>query len=337
MTSLSILRSSRTILVVAAATAMLSFAACSNGSSERSASMLPSAEVPADLLNLAPFERRMHHDSVPTKDLFVGLFGDPQSYVRYYQNGTFKYLGEIDVGYVTFLQDSWVDSHGLYLVARPLYGAYNIVEYTSLKSKPFIYNAGMINPVAVTTDSVGDVFEGDAGNNTFYGQVIEYPQKQNSIKHSCDITGHVWGVAVDAFGDVFYAYTVAYTSAPAYIGEFTDFNTCSSTTFGVTLGQIGNMVLDKSSNILVIVSPNVDIIKPPYSKVSGHLGKGFSNPVDVTINSANNRAWVTDNVTPTSAVYDLIYPSGKQVGKIKIYYSSGYRANTAVDGSNFVP
>ena len=59
---------------------------------------------------------------------------------------------------------------------------------------------------------------------------------------------------------------------------------CSGTVLGATVAFPGGMVLDKNSN-LVICDQNaeaVDIIKPPYSRISGTLGSGYSDPTTVT-------------------------------------------------------
>ena len=93
------------------------------------------------------------------------------------------------------------------------------------------------------------------------------------------------------------------------------------------------MAIDKNDNIL-LASFNAkkrEIIKPPYTTISGHLGSGLAGPTAVKINSANNRAWVSDY--SGGVVYDLYYLSGKKLATI----STGYAPYTAVDGSNYVP
>jgi hypothetical protein len=276
--------------------------------------------VPAALLD-AGQPQGVRPDTISTKDLFVGEYGS--NVVAIYQNGTFKKIGEISAG-INTPAGAWVDSHGLYI--SNLYGP-SITEYSSPKSKPFTYSAGMIYPAAVTTDGYfGDVFEADAA-----GYVNEYQQKQNFVVHTCSVPGYPSGVAVDTNGNVFVVYRVSYSGRLyGFFAEFTDFSYCKSKTFGFGIGQSGGMVINKYNTILVTDVSNkfVDIIKPPYNSVSGHLGSGWHVPVDVTINSANNRAWVTDY----GAVVDVYYPSGKIVATIPYI-----NAISAVDGSNYAP
>ncbi|HVN68936.1 MAG TPA: hypothetical protein VMU38_04715 [Candidatus Binatia bacterium] len=259
--------------------------------------------------------------TISTKDLFVVFQYGSTGFALILQNGTFKYVGEINGLGLPY--GSWVDSHGLYIASYSRYP--DIVEFSSPSKAPFSYTAHVSYPLAVTTDSSGNVYETDNS-----GWINEYAQRKDATKKRCAVTYPV-GVAVDGAGHVFV--TLDSTGA-SQIVEFTDFSTCSSQTLGVKLRRGEEMALDKSDNIIVCDADarTVDIIKPPYKSVSGHLGSGFKGPVDVTINSANNRVWIVD--ATAKIVYDLYYPSGKLVAKLA--FTAGTPIS-AVDGSNYVP
>jgi len=278
--------------------------------------MLPNAEVPAALLNLDPSES-IRPDTISKKDLFVGDYF--YNVVEIYQNGTFKKIGQIKNG-INGPVGTWVDSHGLYVANE--YAA-SITQYSSPKSKPFIYNAGMAYPNKVTSDGYfGDVFEADGA-----GYVNEYQQRRNVLLTQCSLGGPAVGVANDTGTNVFVAYDA---SGIGHIAEFTNFSYCEKQKLGVTLKDPHGMAIDSHNNIIVAegYGKTVDIIKPPYTKISGHLGSGWYLPLDVKINAAQNRAWVADN----GSVVDVYYPSGKVV-----WDSGSIGALSAVDGSNYAP
>jgi hypothetical protein len=261
--------------------------------------------------------------AVSTKDLFVGEFCYCTPYtnlVQIYQNGTFKKLSEIKQG-INNPVGTWVDSYGLY-VANDF--SPTVTQYSYLTSMPFTYKAGMNVPNAVTTDRQGDIFEADGA-----GYVNEYYQQANFVVTKCSVVGGgPSGVASGTTGgNVFVAY---WSGSVGHIVDFTDFDACNNKVLAVRLGATGGMAVDKNDDIIVTEPTNsvVDIIKPPYKTVSRHLGYGWVYPTDVKINVANNRAWVSDN----GDVVEVYYPSGKYIGSIV-----AAAANTAVDGSNYVP
>jgi hypothetical protein len=321
MMSLSLFRNVSFASAAAATSAVLFLAACSSGGFQRGDSTLPTAAVPPALLELSQ-TGGIRPDAVSTKDLFVGEFvSSAKSLVQIYQNGTFKKLGQIKQG-INSPDGLWVDSHGLY-VANNL--ARSITQYSYLTSTPFTYKAGMAAPVAVTTDRLGDIFEAD-----YVGYVNEYYQQANVVVKKCSIVAGATGVATGTTGEVvFVAY---YRSGVSHIVEFTDFDACKHKVLGVRLGQTGAMAVDKHDDIIVTEPYNraVDIIKPPYNTVSGHLGSHWGFPSDVKINAANTRAWVLDR--DTVDVVEVDYPSGKVVGTLL-----AYDAYSIVDGSNYVP
>jgi hypothetical protein len=321
MMSLSLFRNVSIASAAAATSAVLFFAACSSGGLQRGESTLPTAAVPPALLEWGQ-TGGIRPDSVSTKDLFVGEFvSSAKSLVQIYQNGTFKKLGQIKQG-INSPDGLWVDSHGLY-VANNLVPS--ITQYSFLTSMPFTYKAGMASPIAVTTDRLGDIFEAD-----YVGYINEYYQQANFVVTKCSVVGgRPTGVATGTTGEV--VFVAKYSGSVGHIVEFSDFDACKNKVLGVRLGETGGMAVDKHDDIIVTEPYNraVDIIKPPYNTVSGHLGSHWGFPSDVKINAANTRAWVLDS--DTGDVVELDYPSGKVVGTLVAY------AESVVDGSNYVP
>lgn len=317
--SLSLFRNVAIASAASATSAVLFLTACSSGAFQRGESTLPTAAVPPALLAWSQ-TRGIRPDAVSTKDLFVGSFLD-RNLVEIFQNGTFKKVGQIKRG-INGPDAVWVDSHGLYVVN--VY-APSITQYSYLTSAPFTYRAGMKAPIAVATDRMGDIFEADAT-----GYVNEYYQQANFVVTKCSVAGRgPSGVATGTTrGVVFVAY---YNAGVGHIVEFTDFSSCKNKVLGLTLGETGEMAVDKHDDIIVTESNNgaVDIIKPPYKFVSGHLGTHWYRPSDVKINAANTRAWVVD----TGGIVEVDYPSGKRAGSI----GGSLAAASAVDGSNYVP
>ena len=141
------------------------------------------------------------------------------------------------------------------------------------------------------------------------------------------------GIAIDHNGDVFVVYR---TSSGGKIVEYTGgLSGCNGTTLHVTVNAPGGMVMDKHNNLIVcsISDYAVEIIKPPYTNISGTLASGFENPYFVTINKKNNLVYVGNAGLD---VFVLSYPGGKTVADLGSKEGvSG--AEGAVDGENFVP
>lgn len=240
------------------------------------------------------------------------------------KNKTWKEIGTITSG-TEDPDGNWYDSHGLYVAN---FGEGYIEQYNSKGSETFEYSAGMTNPVTLTTDAHGNIYEID-----FSGEVVnEYQQGSNTVAASCSLGGLGEGVAVDKQGDVF----VAYYTGTGVIAEFKGgLSGCSATTLGATVGFPGGMILDKHDNLIICdqTGDAIDIIDPPYSSISGTLGSGYGEPFHVSLNKKNNQAYVTD--TATGDVDVVSYPSGTR--KATLGASNGVSAPFgAVDGSNFV-
>jgi DNA-binding beta-propeller fold protein YncE len=76
------------------------------------------------------------------------------------------------------------------------------------------------------------------------------------------------------------------------------------------------MVLDKHDDLVVCdqISKSVDIIDPPYKRITRAPGSGYSDPYDVSIDEKNNQAYVTEIGTKTIDV--VTYPGGSLVATL---------------------
>ncbi|MBV9028577.1 MAG: hypothetical protein JO311_08170, partial [Candidatus Eremiobacteraeota bacterium] len=154
--------------------------------------------------------RGLSPDSRPKdlKDLYVSDFAD--NAVKILKNGTWRDAGVITAG-INWPTGLFLDKRGNLYVANT-FGA-NVTEYAPGAVTPsFTYSANAVAPYFVTADARGNVFVGDPGNGSASGQVYEYFQGFNATVAACTPgqasggNAGVYGVAVDAQGDVFVDY-----------------------------------------------------------------------------------------------------------------------------------
>jgi NHL repeat len=250
--------------------------------------------------------------------------------VEMFNNGGWKKAGRITSG-IGDVDRNWVDAQGNFYVAQ--FSPVQIVEYAPGGSTPlFTYDNRMQLPVDVTTDTAGNVYEADELTSS----VNEYAQQTNLASASCaSASALVLSDAVDGNGDVFVGVE---TGGSGRIMEYSGgLNGCHATELGVTLNFPGGMALDNSGNIVICDEGNntVDIIPPPYDKISGTLGSGYVWPLSVRINTKNDRAYVVDE-GPPSDVFILDYPSGSLI-KTLTSKNGVSGAMSAVDSANFSP
>lgn len=186
----------------------------------------------------------------------------------------------------------------------------NVTVYAPGASAPsYTYTGGMQSPDVVTADARGNFFEGD-GNGT----VNEYYQGINSPVATCVPGVHVYGIAVDAAGDVFVDVdTKFYNELIEYTPS--SFGTCSRTVLGTGFNG-GAMAIDAKGTLLLCDGGVVDVIPPPYSTVTGTLGSGFNVLSSITLNKANTEAFVADIGNNTVTV--LSYPGGTNLTVLSV-------------------
>jgi len=268
------------------------------------------------------------------KELYVSDFGSGA--VEILNNNNWTYQSSITSG-LDGPDGDFVDRSGNIYVAN--YAGIDIEEYAAGGTSPsFTYNAEMIDPVGVDVDSHGNVYEADYDNGNGGGPVNEYAQGKNTVLHSCEPGGGVEGVAVDKNGDVFVDLNIGGSgSGGAGLVEYKGgLAGCKETTLITSLNFVGGMAMDKHGNLLVCdqLGPAVDVIKPPYTRISGTFGSGYSDPFHVTINKKNKQAYVVD--VGRGDVQVLSYPAGSNEATL----GSGNGLSdpaSAVDGQNEVP
>lgn len=288
-----------------------------------SSKSLGSTTLPVEGANLSSITTLRHRKYEGLRDLYVSDLGLGQ--VVLLKNKTYRKVGMI----------SGSQAGGVFLDAsgnlyNSGYAAINILEFAPGAQSPmFTYNAGMADPVAVSVDANGNVFEGDfnQGSNGF---VNEYRQQQNAVLHTCSPGGPVDGVTVDSNGDVFVGYTNA-----TLLGKVVEYKRglrgCSGKVLGVTLPSFaGSLAIDKHANLLACDQVAV-VIEPPYDHTMT-LGQGY-NCGSVSIDKTNKLAFITDPADAEVLVVD--YPSGDLV--VTLGSAQGLQdPGSAVDGPNAV-
>jgi hypothetical protein len=265
----------------------------------------------------APSASPLLSRSTDTKTLYVT--DNASDNVQLFANGTWSPKGTISNG-VSQPTGDWIDKQGnLYVANAHQYnGAFNVQEYAPNASAPkFTYSSGLENayPTAVATDGSGHVFVGTTEGQNYPGSVVEYNQGQNTVLYSCETYRAVEGVAVDKNNDVFID-AVGYSSSGSILEYKGGLNGCYASTLSVRLVSAGGMAVDAKSR-LVVCDPraqSVDVIPPPYSTVVKYLGSGYVNPVSVSLNKRNGKAFVADEGAGTVDI--LRYPSGKHIATL---------------------
>jgi hypothetical protein len=241
-------------------------------------------------------------------------------------NSSDKKAGEIKDG-IGSPVDVFLDEQGRLYVANVDGG--NVTEYArgDTGQPSFTYSDGMHDPYSVTADAHGNLFEGDA-----FGSINEYAQGVNKILAACAVAGTVFGLAVDAKGDVFADY-FAKPMGPADIVEYGGgLGACNAKSLATSVAP-GGLALDKNGNLLVAEGTKVVVIGPGRANSAAKIGSGFASAVNVRLNKANTQAFVTDNARNTVTV--VSYPAGKN-GKV-FGTANGLNApRAAVDAPNAV-
>jgi hypothetical protein len=249
--------------------------------------------------------------------------------VALFLNGYWSRAGILSAG-IDGPDGNWFASGKLYVAN---FAGDDVTEYSSPKVA-FTYDSGMVDPVGVTTDSAENVYEADYDFPINDGFVNEYAQGSNTVVATCHPGGGAEGVAVDRRGDVFVTFN---TGSEGLIEEYPrGLAGCKGKLLPVTFGFAGGVTIDKQKNLIVCdqFNASVDIVAPPYTSITGTLGSGYADPFHVTIDKANDQAYVAD--LSAAAVYIVNYPSGTNVATLN---SSNGLSNpsSAVDADNYTP
>jgi DNA-binding beta-propeller fold protein YncE len=294
--------------------------ACSNGSQE--AASIPAAASPSNVHVLPDKKAKTE------KDLFVSDVS--LNAIEILKNTSWADIGSIS-DYVDQPDGNWVDAQGnLYLANSK--GAY-IEEFVGPHHKPkYTYSSGMENPVNVTTDSNANVYVADFEAK----DVGEFAQGNSTRTETCSPGGWATGIAVDKDGDVFVAFYDEETGEGTIAEYAGGLSGCNETLLAPTLEFPGGIVLDKKGDLVVVDTDAaaVDVIAPPYTSITGTLGSGYTDPINVRINAKNDQAYVADY--ELDEVFVLSYPGGTTQATLGT--ANGLKAPiAAVDGQNYNP
>jgi DNA-binding beta-propeller fold protein YncE len=206
---------------------------------------------------------------------------------------------------------AWADAaHNLY-VANFLTGAgYGYIQENACtvrhcdRKPKFFYTANLVDPVSVTTDTSGNVYTVDF----LVGNIAEFPQGVDRESASCALLGSPEGIAVDSTtGSVFVSFN---RLGSGLIIEFPHgLAPCDGKVLGTTLSFAGGIILDPNKNLIVTDqrASDVDVIAPPYKRISRKCGSGFVDPVHVALTTRDSRLYVADPASASVQVYD--YPA----------------------------
>ncbi|MGA7356228.1 MAG: hypothetical protein WBW76_12440 [Candidatus Cybelea sp.] len=325
----------KSLVTLAAAASVALSVACSNGGSaglstapNLSRSGIANAGLIGRGRQMVPQRVRPDKAGGP-KELFVDDVG--KNAVKIFANSSWARKGGVTKG-IDGPGGNWVDKtrRNLYVAN---YQADNITEYApGAKVPTFTYASGMNDPVGVTTDFAGNVYEADFAG----GFVNEYSQHSDAVIATCSPGGSVEGVAVDNSANVFVDY---YTGSEGKIVEYfrgLSASGCVGKVLGVTFKYPGGMVLDQKGDLYVCdqLGPSVDFISYPYKSVTKTLGSGWVEPLHVTASRALGQIYVADY--GAADVQVLAIPKGKVVATLGA--RDGLSLPTgAVDGVNLAP
>ncbi|MBV8197161.1 MAG: SBBP repeat-containing protein [Candidatus Eremiobacteraeota bacterium] len=258
-----------------------------------------------------PGPRRMRHDSLINLGIntLAVVDGDEDGVETFDTHGNFKNFISNRLACPT---GDWYDAKGDLYVGD--YCHRYVVEYNPGQvNAAWVYSAGLDDPINITTDSKGNVYV--AGY--LDGTVTEYAHRSNTVLHQCSPALGVEGITVDGQGNV-YVLGNATIAGPGVLLKYTGgLGGCSSSFIGLVADFAGQMLFDKTGNLVVADQENgTDVLPPPFTSLL-RVDFGFSSPFHIALNKQNNLLFSSENVYGDALVVtyvtdnlyaDLYYP-----------------------------
>jgi hypothetical protein len=288
----------------------------------------------AGLIDLAPDRGNA---AAIVRRLYVTNFSNSYAgSVRIYRYGTWANLGTITNGINGPYGGDWVDRNGHLYVSNTTTNPGSITEYDPSGNLIFTYNAGMYEPVGLTTDRAGNLYEADESLN----RVNEYAQRSNVVAATCSLPygDFAIGVAVNGGGQVFVTFGSNRSGNSGGIMEYPHgLNaSCGSVQLPIVFSSLpGGIAIDRQRNLVVCdqLYSSVSIIPPPYTSKSGGFAEWY-DPYMVTIDREGTQAYVSD--IGKNEVTVLTWPGGSIVATLGS--ANGLIMPTAaVDSKNYAP
>jgi hypothetical protein len=233
------------------------------------------------------------------KDLFVS---DAIATVFLFKNKTYKPDGSI--GGLGSPDGMAVDTAGNLYVAN--IGEKNVQEFAPGSSTPkCTYDAGLVDPINVTTDAKGDVFVVDFNDFNDPGFVDEFKQCSDTVTTQYSVSSGPEAAAIDSKGNIFVSYFNS-----GFSGSFEEFvkGKTPGKVLTVTTTSPGGLTIDKDGDLIADdQSGSIDVIPEPYTSAIP-LVSGLSDPFHAAL-SKNQKVLFNANAgSGTVTIYK--YPDG---------------------------
>jgi hypothetical protein len=234
------------------------------------------------------------------KDLFVS---DAIASVFLFKNKGYKPDGSI-TGFST-PDGIAVDKAGNLYVANV--DAKNVQEFAPGSSTPTCtYDAGLVDPINVTTDTKGDVFVVDFNDFNSPGFVDEFKQCTDKVTTQYSVVSGPEGAVVDSKGDLFVSFFNS-----NFAGAFEEFvkGKTPGKVLSATVGSPGGLTIDKNGDLIADdQTGSIDVIPEPYTSAVT-LVSGLSDPFHVALNKNQKILFNANADSGTVTIYS--YPAGK--------------------------
>jgi hypothetical protein len=182
----------------------------------------------------------------------------------------------------------------------------NVEEFAPGSSTPkCTYDAGLVDPINVTTDTKGDVFVVDFNDFNTPGFVDEFKQCSDTVTTQYAVSSGPEGAVVDSKGNLFVTFFNA-----AFTGGFEEFvkGKTPGKILSVTVGSPGGLTIDKDGDLVADdQTGSIDVIPEPYTSAIP-LVTGLSDPFHAALSKNQKLLFNANADSGTVTIYK--YPAG---------------------------